>query len=274
MPGLIDFFPHVAAVTYAKAPLEEVVCQVRFPTILRIDSELPSAFQDQVREAFPLFERVQLLPEGMTPPQLPPEVAQLFGAGQPTGQYAFSTEDRSSSLTLTSQSFALMTKKYRRWDDFSALLRQPLALLLNIYKPAFFTRIGLRYKNVIDRDRLGARNESWSTLFRREIAAELSIPEMASNAQDVRRMLRLKLTDAGEAMLLQHGLITVPGRNDPCYILDCDFYTNERTEVNRANDALAKFNDTAWRTFRWTISDRLHHLLEPAEVAAQARANV
>ena len=32
-------------VLYDKNPLESVICQVKFPTILRVDSELPSAFK-------------------------------------------------------------------------------------------------------------------------------------------------------------------------------------------------------------------------------------
>jgi uncharacterized protein (TIGR04255 family) len=36
-------------VIYGRNPLEQVICQIRFPTILKIDTELPAAFQEQIR---------------------------------------------------------------------------------------------------------------------------------------------------------------------------------------------------------------------------------
>ena len=38
---------------YGKAQLIEVICQLRFPTILSIDTREPADFQETVREAFP-----------------------------------------------------------------------------------------------------------------------------------------------------------------------------------------------------------------------------
>ena len=38
---------------YAKGQLIEVICQLRFPTILSIDTREPADFQETVRAAFP-----------------------------------------------------------------------------------------------------------------------------------------------------------------------------------------------------------------------------
>ena len=46
-------FPETDRVIYAHNPLEQVICQFRFPPILRIDSELPAQFQDRIRHEFP-----------------------------------------------------------------------------------------------------------------------------------------------------------------------------------------------------------------------------
>lgn len=46
-------FPHTPDVRLANSPLVEVVCQVRFPPILRINKEEPSDFQEAVRQRFP-----------------------------------------------------------------------------------------------------------------------------------------------------------------------------------------------------------------------------
>jgi hypothetical protein len=63
-----DLFPDSARVIYGKAPLTGVVCQLRFPPILRIESAPPADFQDRIREQFPLLER---RPQSPTPPGIP-----------------------------------------------------------------------------------------------------------------------------------------------------------------------------------------------------------
>ena len=49
-------FPEKQRVIYKKNPLNKVICQFRFPPILRIDSEIPSSFQDSIRSDFPLYQ--------------------------------------------------------------------------------------------------------------------------------------------------------------------------------------------------------------------------
>ena len=48
-------FPPVERVIYRKAPLVEVICQVRFPADLRIETTPPADFQQRVRSHFPLL---------------------------------------------------------------------------------------------------------------------------------------------------------------------------------------------------------------------------
>lgn len=46
-------FGHYDRYQYAKSPLVEVICQLRFPTILSIGSQEPAAFQEAIRREFP-----------------------------------------------------------------------------------------------------------------------------------------------------------------------------------------------------------------------------
>ena len=41
---------------YGKSQLIEVICQLRFPTILSIDTREPADFQETVRAAFPRYQ--------------------------------------------------------------------------------------------------------------------------------------------------------------------------------------------------------------------------
>ena len=47
--------PETPRMIYKTNPLIEVTCQFRFPTILKISSRPPAAFQDQSRNQFPHF---------------------------------------------------------------------------------------------------------------------------------------------------------------------------------------------------------------------------
>ena len=104
MPGPVStalVFPATPRVLYTKNPLAEVICQFRFPAILKIDSATPAGFQDRIRDAFPLLaEEEQVLPI-----ELPPEVLQFFKANRSPQlmrkAWAFMSEDRNWSLSLT-----------------------------------------------------------------------------------------------------------------------------------------------------------------------------
>ena len=51
---------------YRKAPAHEVICQLRFPTILSINTVEPADFQEAIREDFPRYARRQ----DATPPKV------------------------------------------------------------------------------------------------------------------------------------------------------------------------------------------------------------
>lgn len=257
-----ELFPITPRVIYANAPLVEVVCQLRFPQILRIEGQVPAEFQDRIRNVFPLFQRggVSLFQ------QVPAELAQLINSNVNAVNHQFLTEDRSATVTLTPGSIALSTTAYRRWEQFRDQLQQPLLALIEIYRPSFFERVGLRYVNSIERGRLNLTERRWSELLSPKILGELSIPQFESHLEDARRILRIKMPGEAGSVLLQHGLGTVQGRSETGYTIDFDFYTAEKTEVQNAAAILDSFHERAGRAFRWCITDLLHNALQPNTV--------
>ena len=62
--------------------------------------------------------------------------------------------------------FSETVRKYRKacglsQEEFAARLDQPLAAFLQIYQPAHFDRVGLRYVNFISRQALRLRSWQW-----------------------------------------------------------------------------------------------------------------
>jgi uncharacterized protein (TIGR04255 family) len=137
-------FPVSQRVIYEKNPLEEVICQLRFPPILRIDTEIPAAYQERIRHEFPLFTESQ---DEESRLGIPPEIAR-FLSGEIQVRVGKSSQflsaDKKWMVTLTRDFMALSTPNYERWERFKERLRKPFDALVSYYQPVFFTRVGLR----------------------------------------------------------------------------------------------------------------------------------
>lgn len=265
-------FPDSKRVIYAKNPLAEVVCQLRFPPILRIGSEAPAAFQEKIRSKYPLFKENRASEIGLElPPEIVEQITRLPGNLIPSPlrvsriSYDFISDDEQWRIGLTRDFISLSTTKYERWEDFKAHLEQPLQLFIEIYSPAFFQRVGLRYRDLICRSRLGMTNAPWSDLLESPISGELAASEIAGCIEGAWRQVKLRLPDNEGEVLIQHGLVNTP-ENEVCYLIDSDFSFSGRTEVKDAVKKLDSFNQKSGRLFRWCITDRLHRAMEPQPI--------
>jgi uncharacterized protein (TIGR04255 family) len=256
-------FPDSERVVYGRNPLELVICQLRFPSVLKISAEPPAAFQERVRKEFPLYREVPTVGFGVT---LPSEMSDVVNRMLPiptTRAYEFASGDDAWKVTLTQESLALTCTNYTRWEGFRQHLRTLLEVLLDLYQPPFFTRIGLRYRDVINRSELGLAGVSWSELLSKELGGVFH-SAVASSIEGLAYQLVLTLQSDAAKVTIQHGL----GQKgeEICYIVDSDFYVTNRTETNDAIDILNYFNRQSGRLFRWSIAERLHRALEPRSV--------
>ena len=80
----------------------------------------------------------------------------------PITNYHFLSADGRWKLNLTKDFIALSTLGYSGWEDFALHLDKALAAFIQIYKPAYFQRVGLRYVNLFSRIRLGLEDVSWA----------------------------------------------------------------------------------------------------------------
>lgn len=257
----VELFPEVPRVFYEAAPLIEVICQLRFPSVLRIE-RTPDDFQEQVRNEFPFFERAAA--PKLT--QLPPEIIEALGAQIAPINYRFRTEDGLTTLSLTPDALALSTTGYILWEEFWRQLRIGLDALVRVYRPSFYTRIGLRYRNSIDRQKLGLDDRPWADLLAPWIIGELTLPLFEGQVAEAARQLRVRLPDSKGAVFLQHSLAPSPA-GSRVYVIDLDFYTDQKTEVEHAEPILDHFRKRAGWGFRWCITDTLHEALRPQPLA-------
>ena len=178
---------------YRNAPVHEVICQLRFPTILTINSVEPADFQEAIRAEFPQYARRQ----DAAPPRITglgspnPKVEQQ----PPITNYNFLSADGVWKLNLTENFIALSTLRYPGWEEFARQLDKPLASFIRIYHPSFFQRVGLRYVNIVSRSRLGLGRPVCPRLHR----------GAAGGGRSRRRLHPLLLRSAGKAGLQLSG---------------------------------------------------------------------
>jgi len=260
-------FPNSERVIYDRNPLAQVICQLRFPSILRIDAEVPAGFQERIRQQFPLCqgsEDMELLQV-----DFPDQIKKVLGTELPFRSaksiHKFTSEDGDWQVSLTRDWLALTAFNYKRWEAFWEKLEIPFAALNEIYSPRFLTRVGLRYQDVIRRSDLDLENVDWSDLLQPHIAGELDSP-LESAVEHVHRQIRICLEDEAGHVQIKHGFARQGESAEVCYLIDSDFYTEQRTEVNNAQAILNEFNRYAGRLFRWCITDPLHSAMGPQPI--------
>ena len=266
--GLQMLFPDYPRFIYKLNPLELVICQVRFPTILRIDTELPAQFQEMIRQEYPILNE-----RNSSELPLPPEIQKLMGSINPfinnsRKAFDFVSEDEQWTLSLTSDFLALSTTSYRRWEEFRDHLKGPFEALVQVYAPSFFTRIGLRYRDVIKRSVLGLDDKtSWSDLLKPHIAGELASDAISAHVVSRATNTQIQLGKNDGYVMMHHGLAVDETSKEQVYIIDSDFYTEKRLHKDDVFDTLVEFNRNGRLLFKWCITDKLDNAMEPSAIA-------
>lgn len=262
--------PDVERVLYRINPLEQVICQLRYPTNLRIGAESPVDFQKRIRRLFPFYRTQSILsplPDEIAK-SLPPELSALFAPQSAGTEHVFSTEGDTWVATLTRDFIALTTPNYEKWEQFRDYLQPLLDAVLSIYEIPFFIRIGLRYQNIIRRSKLKLGKQTWNKLLSPNILGELGSKSVSSDVERCTHQIVIGLDEHQSKVKMQHGLVIDQSQsnNETCYLIDNDFFTTSRMEYEHVDKVLNYFNQQSRRLFHWCISEKLHAAMVPTPV--------
>jgi uncharacterized protein (TIGR04255 family) len=252
-------FPITPRVEYERNPLNAVVCQLRFPTVLRIET-LPTGFQEAVRGAFPLFEEKN---EPDLPRELAPLVAQHLGF-KSIKNFHFTSADKDWTINLTREFIALTCRKYRRWEAFRDHLRLALDAFVKEYQPSFFTRVGLRYQDSIKPSSLGLQGRPWRELIAPHILGVLADRGVGDSTEAQVGECRIALVGDIGKVVIKHGVAMEA--DELVYVIDSDFFAEGQMGVEEAYGRLDEFKRRASRLFRWSITEVLHEAMRPRSV--------
>lgn len=250
-----------------KNQLADVICQFRFPEILIIGTNPPAQFQELIRAEFPLYqERKEAAAPKIsgTPGDLRLENAPV------TVNYQFSSADNNWRINLTSNFISLSCNQYTCWEEFAKMLDKPLAAFIQTYRPAHFTRVGLRYLNFISRKNLYLEGTPFSELIAPEYLGVLAfenIPEPTVKSCTVDAQLQLRggcmfKLHAGPGMVKKNGLTD----NEIRFIFDQDLFMSGNIPINTSTGALNTLHNQAYSVFRGAIQDALFDAMEPETI--------
>ncbi len=241
-------------VIYRRNQLGEVICQLRFPEILAIAAQDPVDFQEAIRGEFPRFSR---------------RMEKVPGQDQAAVNYQFATADNVWRVNLTAKFVSLACSRYTCWEDFAARLDKPLAAFIQIYRPAYFERIGLRYVNFISRRALDLEGTPFRALMAERYLGVLADAEL-TESQAARSTVDADFALRGGCRVKLHagpGQVRRGNQSDGevKFIFDQDLFMPGSIAPNLSAPALQTLHAQAWSLFRAAITEELHDAMEPQE---------
>ncbi len=252
---------------YRSNQLADVICQLQFPEILTIGANVPVDFQEAIRAEYPQYSARKETPA----PKLTGASGKLNIEKQPEIiNYQFVSADGVWRVNLTSKFISLTCSRYTCWEEFAQHLDKPLAAFIQVYKPAYFERVGLRYLNFISKEKLELTDCSFSDLIAPQYLGPLQEEDVLDHTVtrctvDVEMAIRggchLKL-HAGPGLVKQNGVQDKNVR----FIFDQDLYMNGNVPVNMSAGALQTLHAQAYSVFRGAITDTLHNAMDPQQV--------
>ena len=191
-------------------------------------------------------------------------------AGIGATEYEFSSADGVWTVGLTKQSLSLSTRNYERWEDFKRHMTAPVGALREQYAPAFYGRLGLKYRNIIVCSTLGISvDTAWSELLKSELIGEVSDADIGRRVKTAMRQTGIELEDDGFVQLnhyIAEAKTKKDGATERVYVIDADFFFRKKTEVDNVWNRLDTLNKESGRLFRWCITEKLHTAMGPRVV--------
>ena len=240
-------FAHWDDLPLDRAPLKEVVCQVRFQPILAITETQPTAYQERLRKHFPKFEVRRALHF---------EEVQSSGivAGLGPNEYALSSSDGAWHSTIGLNFIALTTQAYTNWNDFKKRIGTIYTAFRASYDDVVIGRIGLRFINELRYDNTAAKTEAELVGIVNNDLSRLIINDAWTKAQKANVLLTLD--NDREYLTIRAGYET---KDQPRIVLDFDYYTESPPSASLTQPRLVKlldhFHSCIYDAFRWTIKE-------------------
>jgi uncharacterized protein (TIGR04255 family) len=225
--------PNVTLPEFNRNFIRTAVCELRFPILLELEKSPPVKFHNSLRKDFPLFER---------------RASFNLGTESKESAYVFSSKDKKWTLSVKPASISLETSQYSSYTDFKTNLKKITAAAKDFIESSFYTRIGLRYIDIIEFD---TPLDAW---LNKDIIAPLAAGKYG---QVARTWHIMRGVTNNTSYTFQYG---VREEEKQEFTLDFDFY-QESVESDKAIDTIDSLHKESLKLFRWCLGEKsISHL--------------
>ena len=165
--------------------------------------------------------------------------------------HVFKSKRDQWTVNLRPSILSLETNNYHSFEDFESRIEGLVDACKSFIDSDFFTRIGVRYINVLPYDRSTVADWINPSLVSNLASGILGDP--SEYAQQVRGR-----TSVG-GYLFQHGLTAIGDKTG--YMLDFDFYA-EDAELKDSMGIVRELHDREHEMFLWTLGDAAKQFLD------------
>lgn len=250
-------------IKYSKSPLVEVVFQLRFPTILSINSTQPFFFQDKIRDRYPFFEdQLEEYGDVVLDTQLKKAAMRKMGENK---NYSFISTDHMKKINLTPSFISFSSMAYEQWEIFREDIEGIIPIFEEIYRPIFYTRIGLRYIDVITRSKLDLINVKWTELIKSHVLGMITEEhEDGVNNYISETEYKTKVNDVLSKTHFE--LVQMNDQSEISFLIDCDYYILKTIKIEQVKEKSEALHDASSHFIQSAITNRLHNAMGPTEI--------
>ena len=241
-------------VVFERAPLEMVLCQVKFDPVFALLAPAGVAgFQEGLRSVYPRAGRGDQASVSVRPGSIE--------ATQQAPIFRFSDEAGDWTVSIAVDFVALETPRYTHFDDFADRLDRILDVLHRTVHPTDSVRVGLRKVNALQHPAVNAPAD-WVGLLNPSLLGSLTEPMISDVAQAM--LVELSMRDDQEGtMVVRHGV--VPDRAN-AYRIDIDYFTERPARIERGSElstVVQEYSTSITEFFQWCLQQSLYEFLGP-----------
>lgn len=233
--------PHVEPTRFAKNFLRQAVCELRFPTLFELEgTRPPPSFAKALRKDYPLYQPnddLSVGPNGVDKAHV----------------HVFTSIKPGWNVTLRAASVTLETTKYDSFENFQKRLELVVRSASEVIDSEYFTRIGLRYINVIP-----VGSDRVSDWLNPELVG-LHSSEIFGGAVEFSGRIAGPAEVGG--YLLNHGLAANASTRRKEYVIDMDFSAQD-VDVGEAMSVIETLHKQEFELFSWTLGAKAREYLE------------
>jgi len=243
---------------FERNTLVAVMCQVRFHPILKIDQQI-AEYQDRIRATFPQFAKIQERTFSIQPGA----AGNLMGEVRDEAKFQFGKVRGESRVLVSTDSLSLETRAHQDRDVFFGDLKCALDALLQVYKPVAPVRVGLRYINSIDKDRIErdlGRPVGWERLI---AGPYITPPGGKADLDDTLFVAEITSSMPVGMMTLKYGRVLEQPSGKLRFRFDVDRFLGDPIQTDRLLDQLGGFASDIHSLFRSAAGPDLVEWMRP-----------